>query len=221
MAEKRKSPPVVATPRGVLTYNFFTKPDTKFDPEGVYKSNITIDAAKAAPLIKDINAQTAAKVETTKAELLKKGGKDAVKARKLTTATPYEDVVDKEGEPTGKVSFKTKVKAVGKNDKGETWSNKPPVFDKSGAPLEGAVYSGSEGQLSIQLIPYYMASSNEVGVTLRLKAARVTKLVNGNRDASSYGFEDDEDEDQDDAADEDTSEESIEGGAEDEGDDDF
>lgn len=42
------------TPRGTAGYPKLFKPDTKFNPEGVYKTNLTIDPEEAAPLIAQI-----------------------------------------------------------------------------------------------------------------------------------------------------------------------
>jgi hypothetical protein len=39
------------TPKGVLSWPYIAKPDTRYNPEGVYKTSIVIPAADAAPLM--------------------------------------------------------------------------------------------------------------------------------------------------------------------------
>src|SRR3989344_6237453 len=184
---KRAKLPTHTTPRGVFHYPWLNKADTKFDKEGVYTTGLILDAGPAAKLASQIDAAIDAKFDEQKAALIKKG--DGAKAKKLSKRQPYADVCDSEGEPTGKVKFNFKVKAVGQNDKGETWSNKPALFDSAGKPIDVAVYGGSEGKGAFQIVPYYSAKDVEVGVTLRLKAAQIIKLVSGGqKTAEGYGF---------------------------------
>lgn len=190
MSDNKKGKlPVHTSPRGVFHYPWLNKADTKFDKEGVYTSGLILEPGPAAKLSAQIDGEIDAYFEKKKAELQKKGGADAAKAKKLSRREPYGPVYDQDGEETGRVKFNFKVKAVGKNDKGETWSNKPALFDSAGKPCDVAVYGGSEGKLAFQIVPYYSAKDNEVGVTLRLKAAQIIKLVSGGgKSADSYGF---------------------------------
>jgi hypothetical protein len=43
------------TPRGIGAYCYLTKADTQFNPEGVYKTQLKLDAADAKPLIEAID----------------------------------------------------------------------------------------------------------------------------------------------------------------------
>lgn len=218
MSEKKGKLPVHTSPRGVFHYPWLNKADTKFDKEGVYTSGLILEPGPAAKLAAQIDAEIDAKFDAQKAAMVKKGGADAAKAKKLSKRQPYGPVYDQDGEETGRVKFNFKVKATGKNDNGETWSNKPALFDSAGKPCDVAVYGGSEGKIAFQIVPYYSAKDNEVGVTLRLKAAQIIKLVSGGqKSAEGYGFGVEEDgfqgggfspadeDDDDDATDEDAS----------------
>lgn len=211
MADKRPKIETITTPRGVFQYPHLTKPDTKFakpeNPKGDYKASIICDAPKSAGLIAKIDKAAQEKFDAVKAELTPKAKSDP-KAKKalsqLRIYVPYEAQLDpKTGEENGKVKFATKVNAEGRNKDGDTWDNKPALFDASGTPIEKNPYGGSEGKLSIQIIPFYNAATGDAGVTLRLKAAQVLKMVAaGQKSASQYGFEN-EDEDDDTTSDDD------------------
>ena len=64
------------------------------------------------------------------------------------------------------------------------------MFDSTGKPMIDAnVWSGSEMKVSAELIPYYTAMAG-AGVSMRLRAVQVTKLVEGgSSNAKGYGFD--------------------------------
>ena len=41
----------VITPKGVLSWPYIAKPDTRYNPEGVFKTSLILTAAEAAPLM--------------------------------------------------------------------------------------------------------------------------------------------------------------------------
>ena len=221
MAKQKQ--PVFTTPRGVFGYTWINKPDTKFAKDGEkgdYKTELTIDSGPAAELVAQLNKAAQDKFDATSAEL-KAAGKGAA-LKKLSIYVPFESQIDSEGEETGKIKFKFKVNAEGKNAAGETWDNKPPLFNAKGKPSDAAVYGGSEGKVSFQIASFYNAATGDAGVTLRLKAVQAIKLApsSGGGSASSYGFgaEDGDDEHDGDAADQFTDESGADEG---EGDIDF
>jgi len=55
--------------------------------------------------------------------------------------------------------------------------------------IDANVWSGSEMKVSAELIPYYTAMAG-AGVSMRLRAVQVTKLVEGgSSNAKGYGFD--------------------------------
>ncbi len=64
------------------------------------------------------------------------------------------------------------------------------MFDSSGKPLTDAnVWSGSEMKVSAELVHWFTAMAG-AGVSLRLRAVQITKLVEGGAgNAEGYGFD--------------------------------
>ncbi len=191
----RKKTPLYTSDRGVFSFPHLNKADTKWDPEGVYHVSLVQPLPKAQGLIDTVNEAIDAQFAKKLAELKEKG--EGAKVKKLKRHFPYQDECDKEGDPTGNIKVRFKVNAIGRNKDGtEEWSNQPALFDASGIPTDKVIYSGSEGKISYQIVPYFNAKDVEVGVTLRLKAVQVIKLVTaGQRGASGYGFSNEADED--------------------------
>ena len=218
--------PTLTTPRGTFGYTWINKPDSKFAKEGEkgdYKTELTVDSGPCAELIAKIDEAADEKMAAVEKDLKSKGNDPKAKKalQKLSRYVPYDVLTDDDGDEIGRVKFRFKVNAEGKNDKGETWDNKPPLFDAKGKPADLIVRGGSEGKVSFQIVPFYNAATGDAGVTLRLKAVQAIKLAaGGGGSASSYGFgaeDGGDDEHEGDAADRFTDE----SGSDDEGDVDF
>ena len=106
---------------------------------------------------------------------------------------PYEDDVDDNGEPTGSTIFKFKTKAQLTTKDGKIIPNRVAIFDSKGTPMTDCnIWSGSEMKVSAELVPYYTAMVG-AGVSMRLRAVQITKLVEGgNGNAKGYGFGEEE-----------------------------
>jgi hypothetical protein len=86
--------------------------------------------------------------------------------------------------------LKLKVKAMGKNKEGETFSRQPKLFGADGQPLEANIGGGSK--LKVAVIPYcWYTASLGAGITLQPKAVQVLDLVTWGDGGSavSYGFD--------------------------------
>lgn len=190
------------SPKGKAMWAKVVMPDTKFDPDGVYEINLVVD--EDDPEIKEWCADLEKMVEEKVQEELEANPsrfKKMPDERPLTTL-PVKDVEDMDGNETGELSFKFKLKAVGKNRKGETYSRRPLVVDAKGNPIvklasDGSVLNsdfkignGSTVRCHYVPMPYYMASTRTCGVSLQLKAVQVVKLVEyGN---SGYDFDEED-----------------------------
>jgi hypothetical protein len=167
----------IVTPKGVLVYPHISqKPDTKFDDEGAWKTTLRLNGDDAKTLIELVNKEIDESVIDAKEKTknVKRGN------------PPYK--IDEE---TGEYLFNFKLKASGTRQNGETWSQKPVLYDAKGNLLgkEIHVWGGSEGKVAFQPIRYH-TSMVGASVSLRLKAVQITKLVEGGNgaSASSYGF---------------------------------
>lgn len=188
MANTSKRPLRHTSPRGVFAYPWLSKADTKFNAGGVYKVDLILEGEAAEAMTAKLDRL----LEDAKAELM-----DEVKPAKkksLKIATPYAMECDDDGDETGRVVVKFKQNATIKKKDGSTIKIGPiPAFDAKGTPIKEAVYGGSEGKVSFSCRPYYNAKDNEIGLTRDLNAVQVLELKSGGgRDASAYGFEEEE-----------------------------
>jgi hypothetical protein len=85
-----------------------------------------------------------------------------------------------EGEPTGNVIFRIKMKAKVTTQDGTTFEQAPVVVSAdTGERVEAPVYGGSILRVRGQVVPYTNAAAGIAGVTLRMKAVQVIDLVTG------------------------------------------
>jgi hypothetical protein len=174
----------IVTPIGVAQYPWLTQADTKFSEVGEYKTNLIVNKKDAQEVIKIIDT---AREESTKNAVEQSKGKKV----KVADA-PYYDEVDDDGKPTGNVIFKFKCKAKVTTKSGESFENKPTLFDAKGKPMLNVnVWGGSEIKVSAELIPYF-TSMVGAGVSMRLRAAQIIKLIEGGSNSSGYGFKEEE-----------------------------
>ena len=147
-------------------------PDTKFDANGIYSVDVLIDESEAAALIEKIEAVRDAYM----AEEVKR---KPAKAKTHSVRPVCEPHFDQDGNDTGMVKFKTKIKAQGQRKDGSTYTQKVAVVDAKRKPIveEMEIGNGSEIKVAVELRPYEMSSTKQFGVSLRLKAVQVVKLV--------------------------------------------
>ena len=111
------------------------------------------------------------------------------KRKSITKNEPYLPELDAEGNETGNTIFKFKMNAQAEI-KGETKFFKPSLFDAKGVPITKNinVYGGSTIKVNFSPTPYYNDANALAGVSLRLNAVQVLKLVTGGYTAASCGF---------------------------------
>jgi acyl-CoA-binding protein len=150
--------------------------DTKFNPEGQFKVTLVWENGDATDFCSLIDESHKKSIEQAK---LQNKGKSI-----KTANVPYKLNEDKKVEATFKLN------AVGKSSKtGNTWTQKPAIFDAKGNPMElkETIWGGTKGKISFQIVPYYTAMIG-AGVSLRLKACQVLDLVTGQVGGDSFGF---------------------------------
>ena len=110
----------------------------------------------------------------------------------LSTKAPYEPEYDQNGDPTGNIEFKLKLKAKVQARDGSTYEQKPIVVDAKRTPIDAGtnVGNGSVIKAAYEPIPYMMASTKQVGVSLRLKGVQVLELVEYGNGSSMFDEED-------------------------------
>ena len=162
------------------------EPDTKFDANGIYSVNVLIPEAEAVELCEYLDGVVQQRyAEEVKAKPKLKNG--------LSTKTPYEPEYDQNGDPTGNIEFKLKLKAKVQARDGSTYNQKPIVVDAKRNPMPNDntnVGNGSLIKVAYEPIPYMMASTKQVGVSLRLKGVQILELVEYGNGASMFDEED-------------------------------
>ncbi len=156
----------IVTPAGVAVYPRLNKPDTKFDPVGVYKVNLRLPEGDAA------TSELIAKIEGFGQENGKK---------KL----PFEYETGDDGQPTGNVIFKFKVKAEWPDGS----SRKPALVDAMKNELSANVGGGSIIRISGEMATYDGFGG---GVSMSPKAIQVIELKTWNAGVDDFDVEGDE-----------------------------
>lgn len=186
----------VVTPKGQAQWCKIVEPEYTFDAGGTLSSNIVYDSlesegvpelvAKLEALRDDAFNQISAKLPPAKAKTLVKA---EVYKMELTR---FDKETGEGGEETGRVVFNMKLKDVD----GKKAAGKPHTIEVRDAsrkivnnvPLIG---NGSTIRLKGFAVPYHMASSNTVGVSIYWNALQLIELVEFSKD-STGGFDEEE-----------------------------
>lgn len=162
---------IVTTPIVELGYGYLRTPDTKFDTDGHYKLDFFMSPAQAKAFVANIESDPRAVV---------KGKKAKVKFTKVD----------------GTMKFRTKQAAVVKSKSGEVFNIKPRLYYivdgqtvpyPEDAPLP---FSGTTAEIEVEVVPFEGFGG---GLTLRLRAVRLHKIVTATPKASGDWAEVDED----------------------------
>jgi hypothetical protein len=172
----------LTTPKATLKYPKLIEPETKFTPEGHYKVTAVIPAEEAGPLADQLDALYEAHKASLKAQA------PSQKFKAIDPSFGYEDI---DGKPCFTISVKMKAKGMDRD--GRSWSAVPALFDASGAPVKDrealrGMWSGTTGRVSFEACPFYQPALG-AGITLRLKAVQILKLVESGGSAGSFGFQ--------------------------------
>jgi len=148
------------------------EPDTRFVDDGEYSTSVIVPEAEAAQVCEQLEAlidEEYNKVVKEKPQL-----KATLSKRPVT-----EPDFDQDGNETGNVVFKTKLKAKIRGKNGQAYSQKVNVVDAKRNPMSGdqLIGNGSVIKVAVEPVAYMMQSTKQVGVSLRLKAVQVIDLV--------------------------------------------
>lgn len=212
------------TPRGVAIYPHLNQADTKWKAEGEYHVKLALDAddPQVSAFVERLEELRDARYDEAYGELVKAGKTARAKELKKVAVIKAE-TDDETGEETGRLIVKVAMKAkitpkTGKNA-GKTITMKPNFFNGRRETLKNPPNIGGGSVLRCFVEPYaYLAEKDkEIGISLRLSAVQIIKLVTwGARDP---GFENEED--ADDITDGAATEDSSAGGSASDDDDDI
>lgn len=163
------------TPKGKAVYPHLKRPDVKFHDLGQYKADILVPIEEAKPLMQ---------------KLLNMWKMECGTAANKFDNFMFTVETDEDGEPTGQVLFKLRVKNKLRKD-GEIWDRKPKLFDASLTPCPNAnPFGGSTMAVSAEAYAWSTKDGRK-GVSLQPLAVQIVNLVEGkdNADAGGFGFE--------------------------------
>lgn len=185
MAKPKK--PTYFTPVGTAVYPWLTQPDTKFNADGEYKVNLKMDEADAAQLHETLTGI----LDTYWDEFIQT--LKPIDQKKWKKADVMEEVADDNGDSTGELMMKFKLKATVRPKGKPAFTQKPLGFDAGKPPKQldesVAVFGGSKIKVQFEVVPYDMSSSKTVGLSYRIKAFQVIELSSGNGSSAPSGFE--------------------------------
>ena len=151
---------------GEAIYPHLMKPDVRFNELGEYKVTLKLDKQDASQMVKELDQA----IEDSLAKAQKDNKGKTVKS----APKPYK-------EESGNVFFKFKMKASGVNKKTqEKFTQRPQLLDSKKNPISPStsIWGGSIMKIAYEPFPYFTPMLG-AGVSARLKAVQVLKLVEG------------------------------------------
>ena len=168
------------TPIGTAVYPHLSQPDTKFNEDGEYHTKLRIPMKDASELLETLESL----YETEYKKICKEKKKQKLKRFDF----PWTEELDDEGNETGNVLLKLKMKAKTK----EGQNIRPLIVDSKREPMAEMIGSGS--QLKVAFNPWcWFVPMLGVGMTLRIQGVQVLDLVEYSSGRSGKDLFEDED----------------------------
>ena len=178
----------ITSPKGKALWCKFKEPDTKFNAKGEYSTDLVLDPRD--PTVKAYVAKLVEIVDIAYNETCETVGQP--KAREVRKASVYKEEYDQNGEPTGNIIIKYKLKDIAdRKERGDTTEivvvdAKKNTLGKD-APLVG---NGSVVRLISYANPYYMASTKTVGISHIWSKMQLIDLVEFSGGGDGFDDED-------------------------------
>ena len=157
---------------GKAVYPRLAQPDTKFDELGQYKADVSVPKFEAKQTM----------------EILSEHFKEHTgKTPKKADNTMWYFETNEDGDETGNVVFKCRVKNKLRKRDGKLWDRKPKMFDAALKPVDVNPFGGSTYVVSAEV--YAWEAGAKKGVSLQPVGVQIIELVSGSGpSASSMGF---------------------------------
>lgn len=167
---------LITFPKGTSVYPALNRPDTKFDELGQYKADFRLSAEEAEPYVKRLS-------EIWKAH--------TGKALKKSDNPLFYNELDDDGDETGNVVFKVRVKNR-MTKKGKLWDRKPLLIDskKGEFPEDTAVWGGTVYRVQAEV--YEWIAANKKGISLQPVMVQIIELVSGSGKGDTSAFDEEE-----------------------------
>lgn len=181
---------IKASPLGNFRTIFVDRPSQKYD---TYSAVLVIEPGaedREKRTVEQLHAFMEAKLD----EYVKEVVKDKPKAKKFRRKLPLAKQEDDQGNETGKWEMRASQKATIKRKDGTVSHVRVATFDSRGAKFSGvSVGRGSEGRIGGTLHFYVNDAAETIGMGMYLEGAQIVRLVPpGEKDASDFGFGEEE-----------------------------
>lgn len=184
----------VVSPKGSALWCKVKEPDYQFNDKGQYSVDLICDPND--PTVQAYINKLETLITTAYDEAVAGQGDlkiQPAKKKKIIKADVFKEEFDAEGEPTGNIMFKFKMNNVDDRDKGQ---DKISVIDGSRVKVDvdtmPEVGNGSTIRCKAYANPYYMPSTNTIGVSLLWEVMQLITLVEYSG-GDADGFDDEED----------------------------
>lgn len=172
----------LTTPAGAAVWPKLTKPDFKFNPDGVYCTELRLSPEEAAP----IQAKVQALFDEFYAQVCREKKNNKLKKADL----PIKPDRDDDGNETGDLLLNFKLKAKITTKEGRVIEKKPLLVDSKGKTLDPekvSIWGGSRIKVAFEARPYFVPAVG-VGISFQLKGVQVLELVSGRDTPEGLGF---------------------------------
>lgn len=201
-ANGRKKRPILTTPVLVLKWPKLIVPD-EFKGKRLFKTEGLVPRDEAEPLIQSlmrVMEEARAEAEAITAEAKDKARRAGKRwdGKAPTPGRLYHVEVDETGEETGRIVLRFKTAAERRVVDKATGQERMvprviPFFSASGAPIpvdkRPDLWGGSRARIAFTPDPYFVASTGEFGVTLRIEAVKIIEARTGSsRTADDFGL---------------------------------
>ena len=174
----------VTTPLGSAVWPYLNNPDTKFDEDGVYKVTLRLnqDDEESSELISLLQGEA----DKWYKSMVKEKKNPKLKKADL----PWNEVIDEDGNPTGEMDIRFKLKAKIRTKDDRVIENRVALFDAEGTPFKSEDIIGSGSKLKVCADVWGYMAPIGCGVTLRIVAVQVLDLKTyEGKSAQDFGFD--------------------------------
>lgn len=196
MTTKQKRVRYVSPP-GIAIWPRLNEPDTKFDADGQFTAKLAMEEGE------ERTQEFVRKLEGIRDEAFKAWASENPKKAKSKSSPPkivpvFRTEEDDEGDETGRITFnfKMKHKVTAKATK-KVYYLRPQILNGRKETLKNPpnIGGGSTLKVSFEVNPYFNEKDKEFGLSLRLVAVMILKLVEFGQGSAGNDFGD-EDEDE-------------------------
>lgn len=182
--------PRFTSPAGVAVYPRIKTPSTNFDADGVFECKLAFENEDACSawveemegILKELREKELAGIDNAAKRK---------KVEKYQVAPIVEPELDDEGDETGRMLAKFKLKHIVRPKEKAPWKQRPAVFDAAGKQMKVVPNIGGGSLLVIGGTASFWVNeaSKSVGLSLRMEGVQVLELVEfGSKDAAGFGF---------------------------------